>query len=392
MIRRILLNILITTVLLLTLSLALPAPKVSAQLNVDGLTKCDIEALIKAHPAYDNCEVLTSCGGSSAVSPIGGNNLKAVYDFLRSRGLSPVQAAAVMGNLSHESGGGGKDIYTNRSNPDSGAYGIAQWLGGRLDRLKERAQQSGKPLEDLGLQLDYLWWELSDPESDERRAYNVLEEVLAMDDLEQIVIHFEDEFERSEDVPGSPAMNNRISYAKNFLEMFGSDAVTPGGNVICANPGQDGGQIIAGYSLPVDRKYYDDHPDWFTKPHHDYPAADIPVGTNTPIYSMSAGKIISAPTGGACGIGIVVDAGGGVQFIYCHGLDGGSVPGARLGDVVRPGQLIMHADNTGRSFGPHLHLGIRINGQDRCPQELFVGIAKGSPPDIMSLASSGCSY
>lgn len=39
---------------------------------------------------------------------------------------------------------------------------------------------------------------------------------------------------------------------------------------------------LTGYALPVDRYWYEQHPDWFSRPHHDYPAIDIPVPTGTP--------------------------------------------------------------------------------------------------------------
>jgi hypothetical protein len=48
-----------------------------------------------------------------------------------------------------------------------------------------------------------------------------------------------------------------------------------------------------------------------------------------------------------------------------------------LGELVVAGQQIMLSGNTGHSSGPHLHLhlGIRIDGVDYCPQPLLVAVA-----------------
>ncbi|HET7720963.1 MAG TPA: glucosaminidase domain-containing protein, partial [Acidimicrobiales bacterium] len=52
-------------------------------------------------------------------------------------------------------------------------------------------------------------------------------------------------------------------------------------------------EVTDGYSLPVDPVWYQQHPTWFSKPHHDYPAADIPVPTGTLLYATTAGTIAS---------------------------------------------------------------------------------------------------
>lgn len=151
-----------------------------------------------------------------------------------------------------------------------------------------------------------------------------------------------------------------------------------------------GGQVVGGYSLPVDRHWYDEHRVWFTKPHHDYPAADIPVPTGTPIYAMVPGTIAGTPTTGRCGIGVVVNGDDGAQYSYCHGLS--VSPTVAVGDRVEAGQQIMLSASTGNSTGPHLHLGIRVGGQQRCPQPLLVAIAEGRPIDISGLPAFGCSF
>ena len=160
----------------------------------------------------------------------------------------------------------------------------------------------------------------------------------------------------------------------------------PGAPTVCPV----GGQLVGDVAWPVAKSFYDSNPIWFTKPHHHYPAADIPVETGTEVYATLAGQVTQAPTGGACGIGVVIDSPPNISITYCHGSDGGSVEGARQGDQVTAGQLIMHSASTGHSSGPHLHFGVRIDGESRCPQPLFEAMASGSKPDFNSLPSSGC--
>jgi murein DD-endopeptidase MepM/ murein hydrolase activator NlpD len=144
------------------------------------------------------------------------------------------------------------------------------------------------------------------------------------------------------------------------------------------------------YALPVERHWWDQHPEWFTKPHHDYPAADIPVPVGTPLYAITSGEIVSLPTGGKCGIGVVLNGDDTAQYSYCHGQPGSHA--VTVGERVEAGQLLMLSASTGNSTGPHLHLGVRVDGQQRCPQSLLVSIADGAPLDPAGLPASGCSY
>jgi soluble lytic murein transglycosylase-like protein len=147
------------------------------------------------------------------------------------------------------------------------------------------------------------------------------------------------------------------------------------------------GSLDGDYALPLDQHWYDDNPQWFTKPHHDYPAADIPVPTGTPVYAPANGTVHY--WGGLCGEGLIVRAGDGVEFVYCHG----SEMLVRDGAEVSAGDPIMRSGNTGNSTGPHLHVGINVDGTRVCPQPWLVAVAEGSEvPNPGDLPRSGCSY
>ncbi|KRK99864.1 phage tail tip lysozyme [Companilactobacillus futsaii] len=71
-------------------------------------------------------------------------------------GATPQAAAGILGVLQLESRLDPKSV-----NSSSGATGLAQWLGGRKDKLDDLAHKESKPATNLGVQLDYLDQELN---------------------------------------------------------------------------------------------------------------------------------------------------------------------------------------------------------------------------------------
>ncbi len=344
----------------------------------------DILGLIQANPSQASTSS-QCCQSSTNIA--GSNNAEKAFNYYLGKGLSALQTAGLGGNLQIESGFDPTAYYpgghTDNPSPSS-AFGLVQWLGGRQTALRDFANSANKPITDLGVQLDFSWQELTTSYKD-----SVLGPLQQSTDLASAV-HIVNQYYEGSGVDDGP----RLSAAQDLLTKYGSNTSPTSGTGPAPTSSSCGssGVIAGGFAFPVDIQIYHDHPDWFTKPHHDYPADDIPVPTGTAVYSISAGTIISAPTGGDCGTGVEIDAGSGIHFIYCHGEDGGAVDGAHQGDIVTAGQLIMHTDNTGHTTGPHLHVGIRINGTNYCPQTFLVGIANGSPPDITKLPTSGCTY
>jgi hypothetical protein len=210
------------------------------------------------------------------------------------------------------------------------------------------------------------------------------------------------------DIVPAPGAGNRFTprqYQAKWMEIYReklnggaptasavSIADDPTADPAPPNPGCNPGSAftVGDYALPVDRVWYDEHPRWFTKPHHDYPAADIPVPTGTPLYAMTSGVVTSLTASGKCGIGVILTGDDGAQYTYCHGLPGSHAVAA--GQTVTAGQFLMSSASTGNSTGPHLHLGIRVAGVQRCPQQLLVAIAEGGTVSVSDLPTAGCSY
>lgn len=167
-------------------------------------------------------------------------------------------------------------------------------------------------------------------------------------------------------------------------------AGTRSGVVAAATGGCVGGALATSgdYALPLERRWYDEHPSWFTRPHHDYPAIDIPVPTGTRLYTATGGIVVSTPTSGRCGIGVIVNGDDGAQYTYCHGRPGSHA--VATGDRVTAGHYLMDSASTGNSSGPHLHFAIRADGMARCPQQFLVAIAEGQPVTPDGLPTAGC--
>ena len=165
-----------------------------------------------------------SNGGSSSDGEIvGSDTAEQVWNYLKSQDLTDEVAAAIMGNMQQESG-----LSTTAVNPSSGAYGICQWLGGRLTSLEERAKENGTTKDDLLTQLEHLMSELpgeietySSANLGKKMTYD---EFKSLTNIEEATKAFCLCFER----PGSweAAIGNRVNYANEFYAKFNGTAGT----------------------------------------------------------------------------------------------------------------------------------------------------------------------
>lgn len=132
-------------------------------------------------------------------------NTRIAMPFLVNKGWTPMQAAAIVGNLTAES-------YMHPHTPDGDkgtAVGLAQWRGNRQIKFQ---QIIGKSIKDSTLrdQLSFVDWELRNTE---KKAGNLL---LAAKDIETATYMIDKYYERS----FGQALARRIKFAKEALEMY----------------------------------------------------------------------------------------------------------------------------------------------------------------------------
>ncbi|MCB9648494.1 MAG: hypothetical protein H6730_18125 [Deltaproteobacteria bacterium] len=154
-------------------------------------------------------------GGTSAAAPTGpatdtsslrGNtNAERAFNYFVDKGLSPAQAAGIVGNLQAESG-----VKPGQHQIGGPAFGIAQWEGPRREALEQFARAQGKPVDDLGVQLDFIWHEC---QTTERGAFEALKQTRTPAEAAQVWCS---RWERA----GIPHMENRIAYANEALGTF----------------------------------------------------------------------------------------------------------------------------------------------------------------------------
>jgi hypothetical protein len=159
----------------------------------------------------------TSCsaGGSSTLS--GDNNAAMVFNFLTSKGLTPAQAAGVVGNMILESGinpqrlqGTSLNAQTpaSQASGSSSGWGIVQWTP--AGKIINPTTQAGKDPNSLSVQVDYLWNELN---TNEKGALSALQATTTPEDAAQA---FGAKYERPADL--SATLSIRQTNAKAIFD------------------------------------------------------------------------------------------------------------------------------------------------------------------------------
>ncbi len=90
---------------------------------------------------------------------------------------------------------------------------------------------------------------------------------------------------------------------------------------------------------------------------------DVGVTTGTKIYAAAAGDVVISQYNYSAGNYIMINHGNGVYTVYMHC----SKLLVSVGDHVEQGENIGLVGSTGYSTGPHLHFGVRVNGEYRNP-------------------------
>jgi murein DD-endopeptidase len=131
-------------------------------------------------------------------------------------------------------------------------------------------------------------------------------------------------------------------------------------------------KLTGKFVLPLDKifvtspfyvkRYY--HPSTPGKPHG---GVDLRGKPGVPIYALQDGKVVIAERMFYEGIFTVIDHGSKMFSLYMHQ----SKLHVKEGDYVRAGEKIGEVGSTGISTGPHLHLGLKVDGEIMNPLSIL---------------------
>lgn len=115
-----------------------------------------------------------------------------------------------------------------------------------------------------------------------------------------------------------------------------------------------------------------------------HPGVDLRAPTGEPVYSSDGGVVLRSyesigkeqdPSKSWWGYGhrVVIKHDSGIETSYAHLNDRVVAEGQR----VERGDLIGHAGESGRSYGPHLHYEVKVNGSTVDPMEYIDAVSVG---------------
>ena len=159
-----------------------------------------------------------ACSGSGAPGDAPADwvlftNDKAAFDYFVGKGLTNFQAAGIVGNLDQESG-----VSPTAVQQGGPGRGIAQWsVGGRWDtdsgdNATAYAAKQNQSVWSLGLQLDFIWYELTT-----FSGYG-LSKLKATTNVTDATVVFQTDFEGC----GTCLQSQRIAYAQAVLNAYGA--------------------------------------------------------------------------------------------------------------------------------------------------------------------------
>jgi murein DD-endopeptidase MepM/ murein hydrolase activator NlpD len=102
------------------------------------------------------------------------------------------------------------------------------------------------------------------------------------------------------------------------------------------------------------------------QPRSPHSGVDLKSKRGEPVMAVNHGQVVLTGDHFFTGLTVVIDHGGGILSMYFH-LDRIAV---QKRERVKKGQIIGLVGSTGRATGPHLHWGIRINGDRIDPLRL----------------------
>lgn len=284
------------------------------------------------------------------------------YQFLISKGFKDFQAFGVLGNAKAESNlNPSAEQYPG--NRQLGGKGLLQW-DDRKYKLYDYAEENNFNWQDLQLQLNFMWLELT---TTERVAY---EKLINSNNVEEAAINFHDYYERSAD--NATQKQRRVRFAKELMNEFNSNQNKERANSSYLD-------ISKGINFGYDPTGSDpNYP--FDTPHF---GLDINYIYEN-LYSTVAGSVTVGYEQNGYGNYVMIDASDGLTVIYAHLSE--IIVGQ--GEEVSPGTLLGVSGNTGRSSGPHLHYEMRQDNQSFDPTQWINDNLNGTSDSEMNNANN----
>lgn len=169
---------------------------------------------------------------SNGDAPSSSPAMHAMNRLVNELGIDPKAASGIVGGLMLESGGNTTDISPTAKNPESGSYGIGQWLGSRQDELMAFAEETGGDPNDLDTQISFLIHELK---GSENGALQEIVKAQSPDEAGRLADKF---YERSEGT--DEIRNQKAANAQKIYDIFMNGGADP--NVVYK--GKQGGSSV----------------------------------------------------------------------------------------------------------------------------------------------------
>lgn len=268
-------------------------------------------------------------------------NAKKAFEYFKSQGWSPEQAAGIVGTMQMESGANLDPNAYNEAGGGNGAWGIAQW---RADR-----QVGEKPMKALGVrtlrgtsfeqQLQYVQWELN---NSEKGAGDALKKASTVDEAVRIFL------ERYERAAGHEAKyGQRLSNAYAVYNNVSSQAAS----------GKQG-RVTSSFGMRT--------LNGVTRMHE---GIDIGAEHGSSVHAYGNGRVVRAGTMSGYGNVVDIDHQNGYVTRYAHL----SSINVSVGSSVSENDVIGRVGSTGRSTGPHLHFEVIQGGEQINPANFYRG-------------------
>jgi len=103
-------------------------------------------------------------------------------------------------------------------------------------------------------------------------------------------------------------------------------------------------------------------------PRSTHSGVDISAPYGSPVRAANSGKVVLARELYFSGKTVILNHGLGLYTYYCHF----SKIKVKLGDIVKKGDAVGLVGSTGRSTGPHLHWGVKVQDSRVDPLALLI--------------------